>query len=85
MVTETGILHQTVSRLPVANHVFLGYWMVDIFQEGCSLRSAPQRRNTAQLRLCFCGTPGKPSGQDWVGDEDTWPTWDNGHTKHLVS
>ena len=27
---ETGILDQTVSRLPVANHVFLGSWMIDI-------------------------------------------------------
>ena len=25
-----GILHQTVSRLPVANQVFLGSWTVDI-------------------------------------------------------
>ena len=37
-----GILHQTVSRLPVANQVFLGSWMVDICQEGCSQRSAPR-------------------------------------------
>ena len=36
-----GILYQTVSRLPVANQVFLGSWMVDICQEGCSQRSAP--------------------------------------------
>ena len=34
------ILHQTMSRFPVANQVFLGSWMVDICQEGCSLRSA---------------------------------------------
>ena len=33
-----------LSRLLAANHVFLGSWMVDICQEGCSLRSAPQRR-----------------------------------------
>ena len=45
-----GILHQTVSRLPVANHIFLGSWMVDICQEGQSQRSAPQRRHTAHLR-----------------------------------
>ena len=48
---ETGILHQTVSRLPVASHVFLGSWTVDIHQKGCSLRSAPQKRHTAHLRL----------------------------------
>ena len=38
-----GILPQTVSRLPVANHTFLGSWMVYIYQEGYSLRSTPQR------------------------------------------
>ena len=37
---ETGILHRTVCVLLVINHVFLGSWMVDICQEGCSLRSA---------------------------------------------
>ena len=41
-----GILHQTVSRLLVANQVFLGSWMVDIHQEGRSQRSAPQKKNT---------------------------------------
>ena len=30
-----GILYQIVSRLPVANQVFLRFWMVDICQEGC--------------------------------------------------
>ena len=54
---ETGIFHQTVSRLPVANHVFLGSWMVDICQEGHCLRSASQRRHTAHLRWCSRGTP----------------------------
>ena len=49
------IIYQTVSRLLVANHVFLGSWMVDICQEGRSLRSAPQRRHTAH------------PGNQWVG------------------
>ena len=31
-----GIFQQTVNRLPVANHIFLGSWMVDICQEGHS-------------------------------------------------
>ena len=65
---ETGILRQTVSRLPVANHIFLGSWMADICQEGRSLRLAPERRHTAQLRRSSQGTPGKPRGQDWEGD-----------------
>ena len=41
------------SRLPVANHIFLGSWTVDIRQEGRRLRSAPQRRHRARLRWCF--------------------------------
>ena len=63
-----SILYQTVSRLPVANQVFLGSWTVDICQEGCSKRSAPQRRNTAHQRRCFCGAPRKLGGWDWGGD-----------------
>ena len=45
-----GLLHQTVSKLPITNEVFLGSWMVGIHQEGRSQRSAPQRRHTAHLR-----------------------------------
>ena len=45
-----GILHQTVSRFPVTNQVFLGSQIVDICQEGRCQRSAPQRRHTAHLR-----------------------------------
>ena len=55
-------------RLPVANHVFLGSCIVDICQEGHSLRSAPQRRHMAHLRRCFRGVPRKPSGWDCRGD-----------------
>ena len=62
------ILHQTMSRFPVANQVFLGSWMVDICQEGHSLRSAPQRRHKEHQRQCSHGTPGKPSGWDWGDD-----------------
>ena len=63
-----GILHQTVSRLPVANQVFLGSWTVGICQEGCSLRSAPQRRHIAQLRQRSTSTPGKLNSWDWGGN-----------------
>ena len=59
-----GILHQTVSRLPVANQDFLGSWMVDIHQEGHGKRSAPQKRHTAHLRWRSCGAPRKLSGWD---------------------
>ena len=64
----TCTLHQIVSRLPVASQFFLGSWMVDICQEVCSLRSAPQRRHTAHLRQCSCCAPNKPSGWDRGGD-----------------
>ena len=55
-------------QAPAANHVSLRSWMVDIHQEGCSLRSALQRRHMAHLRQCSCSAPGKPSIQDWGGD-----------------
>ena len=45
-----SILHQTVSRLPVVNQVFLGSWAVDIHEEGHSQRSAPPKRHMAHLR-----------------------------------
>ena len=45
-----GILHQTAGRLPVANQAFLGSWTDDICQEGCSQRSAPEKRHIAHLR-----------------------------------
>ena len=61
-----SIHHQTVSRLSVANQVFLGSWMVDLCQEGRSQRSAPQRRHMAHLSRCSHCTPRKPSG---------CPTW----------
>ena len=60
-----GILHQTVSRLLLANHIFLGSWTVDICQEGRSLRSAPQRRHTAHLRQCSASAPRKLSSRNW--------------------
>ena len=45
-----GIFYQTMSGLPDANHVFLRSWMVDIRQEGHSLRSTLQKRHMAHLR-----------------------------------
>ena len=63
-----SILHQIVSKLPVANQVFLRSWMVDICQEGHNQRSVPQRRDMAHLRQHSCGSPRKPSGRDQGGD-----------------
>ena len=75
-----GILYQTVSRLPVANQMFLGTWTVDMHQEGHSQRSAPQRRHTAHLRWCSHCTPRKRSSWDRGGDKTHYPTW--GHCTH---
>ena len=59
-------LPQTVSRLPVANHVFLGSWMVDTYQECHRLRSALQRRH---IWDCALRTQlGNLSDLDWGGD-----------------
>ena len=65
---ETSIFHQILSRLPVANHIFLGSWTAVICQEVCSLKSAPQRRHMSHLRWCSYSAPGKPSGWDQGGD-----------------
>ena len=46
-----GILYLTVSRLLVANQVFLGSWMVDIHQDGRSQRSGPEKRHTGHRCL----------------------------------
>ena len=43
-----GIIYQTASRLSVVNQEFLGFWMVDICQEGHSQRSASQKRHKAR-------------------------------------
>ena len=64
----------TVSRLPVANQVFLGSWTVDVHQEGWSQKSAPQRRHMAHLKQRSHFAPGKPSGWDLGGDKMQCPT-----------
>ena len=48
-----GILYQTVSKLPVANQLFLGSWMVDICQESHSLEigSSGQTYSTPEKLL----------------------------------
>ena len=74
-----SILHQTVSRLPVANQVFLGSWMVDICQEGHSQRSAPQRKQMAHLRWRSHCT------QDQGGDKTHSPPGESVLTNHLVA
>ena len=43
----------------IANQEFLRFWMVDICQEGCSQRSAPQKRHMAHLRRHAHCTPRK--------------------------
>ena len=56
-----------------ANQYFLGFWMVDICQEGRSQRLAPQKRHTAHLRRHTHCTPRKPSGWDGGGDKTHCP------------
>ena len=70
-----GVLQQTVSRLPIANQVFLGFWTVDIRQEGRSQRSSPERRPIVHLRRQSRCAPRKPSGWDGGGDKMPRPTW----------
>ena len=53
----------------VANQNFWGFWMVDICQEGCSQRSAPQKRHMACLRQSSHCSPRKPSSWDGGGDK----------------
>ena len=74
-----------LSRLPVANQVFLGSWMVDICQEGCSQRSAPQRRHTAHLRWHSCCALRKPSSWDRGGDKTHHSLGESVLTKSLVT
>jgi len=62
------ILHQTVSRVPVANLLFLSTLTVDICEDCHNLRSAPKRRHMAHLEFCSHSTSGKPSGGDWAGE-----------------
>ena len=66
-----SILYQNPCRRPVANQVFLGSWTVDICQEGCSQRSAPQRRHMAHLRQRSRCAPRKLRGWDRGGDKNT--------------
>ena len=53
----------------VANQDYLGFWMVDICREGCSQRSAPQKRHPAHLRRRVHCALRKPSSWDGGGDK----------------
>ena len=67
---ETSILQQTMSRLPVANHIFLGSWMADNCQEGHSLRSAPWRDTGHTWDGGFTALP-----ENWVTETMEVITW----------
>ena len=56
-----GILHQTVSRLPVANQVFLGPWTVDIARR-VAVRDQLPRGDTRHTRERSPCAPRKPRG-----------------------
>ena len=72
-------LPPSLSRLLIANRVFLPSWMAHVLQECHSLRTAPQKRYMAHLRLCPHGTPRKPGGRDWGRAWDARPTWECAH------
>ena len=59
-----SIPYQTANKLPVSNQDFLGFWTVDICWEGCSQRSAPQKRHTEHQRLACTLPPRKLRGWD---------------------
>ena len=80
-----GIFYQTVNRLPVANQVFLGFWTVEISQEGRSQRPAPQKGHTAHLRRVHPLPPRKLSGWDWGCDKMHSPPGETALTKHPVT
>ena len=80
-----SIPYQTANKLPVSNQDFLGFWMVDILQECCNQRSAPQKRHTAHLRRREHCAPRKPSGWDGGGDKMHPPPEETALAKHLVA
>ena len=79
-----SIPYQNVSRLPVANQVFLGSWTVYIHREGCSQRSALQRRHTAHLRQRSRCHPGDRTAGASEAIRCTVPG-ETALAKHLVS
>ena len=78
------IIYQTVSRLLVANHVFLGSGLVDSCQDGHSLSSAPQR-HMVHLRQHSHFTCRKPRGWDQGDAKMHCPPGESALAKHLVS
>ena len=68
----------------IANQDFLGFWMVDIRWEGCSQRSAPQKRRTPHLRRRIGCTPRKPSSRDGGGDKSQRPCLPNTWSPELL-
>ena len=69
---NSGPREASSPKLPagfVANQDCLGFWMADICREGCSQRSAPQKRHLAHLRRRVHCTLRKPSSWDGGGDK----------------
>ena len=69
----------------IANQDFLGFWKVDIHQEGRRQRSAPQKRHRAHLRRHACCTPRKLSGWDGEVIRHSLQLGATALTKHLVT
>ena len=81
---QRGVLYQLQAGF-VANQDFLGFWMVDIHQEGRSQRSAPQKRHIAHLRQVCPLLPRKPSCWDRGGEKMHRPLGETALAKQLVS
>ena len=79
-----SILLQTASRLPVANQDLLGFWTVNIHENGCSQRSAPLKRHMAHLRGHACCHPGSPAVGTREAIRCTVPG-ESALTKHVVT
>ena len=73
-----------MSRLPVANQVFLGSWTVDIHLEGGSQRPVSQR-HMAHLRWCSRYAPGKPRARTREVIRVPIPPRGSAFTKHLIA
>ena len=69
----------------IANQDCLGFWTVDIRQEGHSQRSAPEKRHTAHLRRRTGCIPRKPSHRDRGRDKLQPQLGATALTKHLFT
>ena len=78
---QDGIPHQTASRLPVANQVFMGSWTVDIRQEGHRDQLPEDTQGTPETALPL--RTRKPAAGAGEG-QDVPPPGERERAKHRV-